>query len=446
MLVAFLLSCVSNTIPKLAPIEPNEELSGGRGTVFDRSDKAYALSFRGLNKRQRRAFAVGNAFFNDNWVTAPASTEGRDGLGPLFNAHSCSSCHFRDGRAAPPRENNDSVGLLLRLRIGDDGAPIPDPNYGGQIQDGAIATVDPEAKINITLSEIHGTFGDGEPYVLFAPTYELIDLRYGELHPDLRISPRVAPSVFGNGLLEAIPTSTLYQLADPDDEDQDGISGKVNLIDGTVGRFGWKASVPSIEEQTAGAFLGDIGITSPLHPEHSFSESQQDLYQKPTGGSPEIDQHKLDRIVEYIQLLAVPARRDWTDATVRRGKQIFHDIQCASCHIPSLHTDSSHPVPALHDQVIHPYTDLLLHDMGHALADNFADHDATGKEWRTPPLWGLGLLETVNEHNYLLHDGRARNVTEAILWHGGEAERSKEAFRNLSKEEREALLSFLFSL
>ena len=426
--------------------DQTEELSGGSATVFDHSDKAYSLSIRGLSRSERRAFAVGNAFFNDNWVTAPASADGRDGLGPLFNAHSCSSCHFKDGRAQPPTEEKAHLGFLLRIGTKSLGSSTPDSKYGDQIQDQSIPGVQKEARINIIYQPLDGEFADGTPYTLLQPSYHLEELAYGPLDKNSVLSPRIAPGVYGNGLLEAISEQTLMQLADPNDLDQDGISGKLNITDGKVGRFGWKADVPSLRAQTAGAFFGDIGITSPLHPKHTFPESQHTLTDLEHGGEPELSEQKLNRIVEYVQLLAVPARRGINTPQVRKGKTLFQKLQCASCHIPTLQTGSDHPMERLRNQKIHPYSDLLLHDMGPGLADGFPSHLAEGNEWRTPPLWGLGLLETVNGHTRLLHDGRARNTTEAILWHGGEAEHSRNQFLQISAEERKALLAFLQSL
>ncbi|MEC7986145.1 MAG: di-heme oxidoredictase family protein [Myxococcota bacterium] len=440
----FLFGCIPSKTTTTS--EANEELSGGAATVFDTSDKAFSLSIRGLSRSERRAFAVGNAFFNDNWITAPASADGRDGLGPLFNAHSCSSCHFKDGRAQPPTPEIPHLGFLLRLRTGTDGHPKPDPNYGDQIQDQSIPGVESEAKVAISYQPVEGMFRDGTVYSLQKPTYSLSEMKYGELSSDTVLSPRIAPGVFGNGLLEAISSDTIRNLADPNDENGDGISGKANVIDNKIGRFGWKADVPSIREQTAGAFLGDIGITSPPNPEHIFPSSQTSLFDIPTGGEPELSEGKLQRIVQYVQLLAVPARRGADTPSVKRGKKIFRNIQCASCHTPTIKTGDEHPIESLRNQTIHPYSDLLLHDMGDELADGFHSHLATGNEWRTPPLWGLGLQETVNGHTRLLHDGRARNVTEAILWHGGEAKASREHFRALSHKKRTDLLNFLQSL
>ena len=455
MALWLLLSCAGwQREPLLADNEPGEELSGGGGTVFDTSENAYALSIRGLDREQRRAFAVGNSFFNDNWVTAPASAEGRDGLGPLFNARSCSGCHFKDGRGRPPAEGEEMLSMLLRISIGQGpgGAPLPDPGYGGQIQDKAVAGAEPEAVVGTVWEETQGAFPDGEPYSLHKPVFTLSSPAYGAFSEDLRIGPRVAPGVYGMGLLEAVDAETVLAAADPDDGDGDGISGRPNMVpDGgggapQLGRFGWKAGVPTVKAQVAGAFLGDIGITSPLHPDHGHTGRQAALDGLPNGGEPEVDESKLDRITLYCQLLAVPARRAWMDGEVRRGKLLFREAGCASCHLERMETGESHPVELLRNQTIHPYTDMLLHDMGEGLADGMAVYEASGSEWRTPPLWGIGLVETVNGHTRFLHDGRARNLQEAILWHGGEALPSREAYAALPPEDRKAVLAFLGSL
>ena len=429
---------------------------GGDTTIVTTNRNSFALAAANLNNQERRIFEVGDSFFTQNWVTAPASTEARDGLGPTFNAQSCSSCHTLDGRAQPPANNDDPErGLLFRLSIpGVDpvtGGPLPDPAYGGQLQDRAILTVPPEGRFLIDYRKIPGEYEDGTPYTLLRPEYSFTDLAFGPTHPDLLVSPRIAPAVFGGGLLEAIPESAILALADPDDADGDGISGRANLVwsvqdeDTRLGRFGWKANVPTLEQQIAGAFHGDIGITSPLFPEENCPAGQTDCQAALNGGTPELPQDRLDKITFYNQTLAVPAMRDVDDPQVRAGARLFLEAGCAACHTPS-HTTGQHPVPALSGQVIFPYTDLLLHDMGEGLADGRPDFLAHGQEWRTPPLWGIGLIENVNNHTRLLHDGRARNVAEAILWHDGEGRAAREAFRKMSREEREALLRFLESL
>ena len=429
---------------------------GGDTTITTTNRNSFGLAAPNLTNPERRVFEVGDSFFTQNWVTAPASTEARDGLGPTFNAQSCSSCHTLDGRAKPPDHADDPErGLLFRLSIpGVDpttNGPVADPAYGGQLQDRAILTVPPEGRFLIAYREVPGTYVDGTPYTLLKPEYSFSDLAFGPLHPEIMISPRIAPSVFGMGLLEAIPESDLLAASDPDDADGDGVSGRANLVwsvrDGEtrLGRFGWKANVPTVEQQIAGAFHGDIGITSPLFRDENCPADQVDCQSVPNGGSPEIGEERLGKVVFYQQTLAVPAMRNSDDPQVRKGAELFLKAGCAACHTPS-HTTGDHPVPAISNQVIFPYTDLLLHDMGEGLADGRPDFLASGREWRTPPLWGIGLIQNVNNHTRLLHDGRARGIAEAILWHAGEGLAAREEFRKMSYEEREALLRFLESL
>ena len=410
-----------------------------------------------MTREQRRAFEVGDSFFTQNWVIAPASTEGRDGLGPTFNAIACSSCHTNDGRGAPPDPTGaqDPLGLLLRLSVpGEDpktGAPLPDPNYGGQLQDRSILEVPAEGEIKLSYQPVTGTYADGASYELRDPIYEIINLAFGKLADNVQVSPRLAPQVIGAGLIESIPEEVILEYADPDDADQDGISGRPNYVwdaraeQPALGRFGWKANVPTVEQQVAGAFHGDIGITSELHPQENCPASQTKCQEAPTGGSPELTDSRLASVTFYNRTLAVPAMRDSDDPDVVAGYNIFGDIGCGSCHRNNLTTGITEVEP-LSEQTIHPYSDFLLHDMGEALADGRRDFEATGSEWRTPPLWGLGLLDDVNGHRFLLHDGRARTIEEAILWHGGEAEGAKERFRKLSQAEREQLLAFLEAL
>ena len=420
--------------------------------MFVAGRNAFGQPIDSLTREERRAFAVGNNFFNDNWVTAPASTEGRDGLGPLFNAQSCSSCHEFDGRGAPPMSADDPErGLLLRLSVvSPDGSSAPDPVYGGQLQDRAISGVPVEGRIVIERTEVHGTYADGTPYTLLAPTYTIEDLGYGPLATDVAISPRIAPAVFGVGLLEAVPDDVLLDLADPDDADGDGISGRVNRVldpsgEMVIGRFGWKSNVATVEQQTAGAFHGDIGISSRLNPAQDCTDTQVDCAVAINGGDPELDDAKLERVTFYTRTLAVPARRDVGDLDTDAGAAVFDALGCSSCHRPEMQTGQA-AVAATSNQTIRPYTDLLVHDMGPGLADDRPDGEATGSEWRTAPLWGIGLIDEVNGHTRLLHDGRARNAEEAILWHGGEAAVAQRRFLRLDAATRGQLLMFLDSL
>lgn len=437
--------------------EVGEELSGGETTVFQNGKNAFALPLANISRENRRAHVVGNSFFNKNWVIAPASTTARDGLGPLFHARSCSGCHTRDGRGAPPAEGELMTGLLFRLSIpgqAANGAPLPDPVYGGQLGVRAIPGVEPEGDVRIDYEEIAGTYPDSTPYSLRKPIYSFEwNETYGEPHKDLLMSPRVAPPVHGLGLLEAVPEETILGFADENDADGDGISGRPNYVwnpetkERQLGRFGWKSNQPDIRQQTAGAFLGDIGITSSIHRKDDFTPAQLALFTLPdVGDEPDLEENILDRVVTYQLTLAPPARRDWTNPEVLRGKQLFVQAQCAVCHVPKMKTGPYEAIPELANQVIRPYTDLLLHDMGEELADQRPDFEANGREWRTPPLWGIGLTETVNGHTFFLHDGRARNLEEAILWHGGEAEASRENFKNFNATDRAAVLAFLNSL
>ncbi len=437
-------------------------------TVADTSPNAFSLPLPGLSSDERRAFAIGNAFFHDPWVTAPSSTSGRDGLGPTFNATSCAGCHVRDGRAAPPSPGDpDRIGLLVRLSVVDAaGRHGPHPAYGDQLQDRAIRGVPPEGDVVVGWQAVAGAYADGTPYNLWQPRVSFAHLAFGPIgnagdaatvggahgrSPRLAISPRIAPAVFGLGLLEAVPEADIVGRADPDDADGDGISGRPNWVvddDGRrLGRFGWKAGQATIEDQTVAAFLADIGITSAPQPVENCPAAQVACAAAPTGGSPELDVDRLARIVHYSRTLAVPSARGATSPTVAAGAALFAAARCDACHVPRLRTGprAAVAVDALADQAIAPYTDLLLHDMGAGLADDRPEHDATGVEWRTPPLWGVGLIPTVNGHDRLLHDGRARGIAEAILWHGGEAEGAKERFRAMTRSERDALVAYVAS-
>lgn len=436
-------------------IEDGEWLPGGETTnTLMFGSNAFIRPAENILVEHEPSFYTGNSFFNQAWVEAPASTQHRDGLGPLFNARSCAACHFKDGRGAPPEDGESFLGLLLRASIPgtqDDGSPLPSSQYGVQIQSFSILGVPPEANPVVHYEKVTGFFDDGEAFNLLKPTYDLLSAQYGETD-DLLLSPRVAPVVIGMGLLEAIPKSRLEELSDPNDIDGDGVSGKLNWVwdvesdTHSIGRFGWKSEMPSVKTQVGGAFLHDVGITSPLFPQNNCADTQVECLEEPPGGSPEINQELFDKVVLYTSLLAVPMRHNWDSRTVLAGKKLFLQLGCDSCHTPS-HTTGEHPdFPELNNQKIFPYTDLLLHDMGEGLSDNRPSFDAEGSEWRTPPLWSVGLISTVNGHTRFLHDGRARNLTEAILWHGGEAESAKNGFIALSKSERAQLIEFVESL
>ncbi len=457
-----LAGCEQPETPRFSAAEPGEALSGGAATVRKADQNAFSLPSANLSPTRRLDFSVGNSFFRNPWVIAPASTDARDGLGPLFNTNACQNCHIKDGRGHPPGSAADNaVSSLVRLSIpaqpGQEAllerqGLIPEPAYGGQLQDTAIPGATPEGRVRVRYSTELVTLGDGSRVELQRPELQLSQLGYGALHPDTLFSLRVAPPMIGLGLLEAIPEAAILANADPDDRDGDGISGRPNRVwdhasqTTRLGRFGWKAGQPSLNQQNADAFFNDMGLSTPLLAGSSCTESQLDCRALPDGGTPEVSAHILAQVLFYTRNLAVPARRQVDDPQVLAGKGLFHQAGCQACHTPSFTTAADAAEPELAGQLIRPYSDLLLHDMGDGLADNRPEFQASGREWRTPPLWGIGLTETVNGHTRFLHDGRARNLLEAILWHGGEAEGARQAVIAFDAGQRAALLAFLNSL
>ncbi|MZR29145.1 di-heme oxidoredictase family protein [Sneathiella litorea] len=459
IIAAAIISLLLQATPVNASYDTKAPISdspGGDTTQPTRGKNSFSLPAANISREQLRIFFFGNKLFNTNWVIAPASVKTLDGLGPTFNRVSCSGCHLRDGRGQPPEKKGDEfLSMLFRLSIpGTDkhGGPNPHPVYGDQLNDRAIPSVPAEGKVVIENTKIAGQYADGTPYTLLRPEYHFMDLNFGPLGPDTMISPRVAPAVIGLGLLEAISEEDLHALADPDDIDGDGISGRLNHVWDqsekamSIGRFGWKSNSASLLHQNASAAAGDIGLTTTLFPDKNCPEAQVACHQAPGGNTPEISDEFLEKLTLYTQVLAVPSRRHAKNPDVLAGETLFREIGCASCHVSTFVTGTHPTLTLLSDQTIHPFTDLLLHDMGEDLADERPDFAATGREWRTAPLWGIGLVAAVNKHTNFLHDGRARSIEEAILWHGGEAQKSQEAFKNLRASERSQLLAFLNSL
>lgn len=413
---------------------------------------AFSQAAPALDAADLRVFNFGNRLFNTNWVVAPASASGFDGLGPVFNQLSCSGCHLRDGRGRAPKAGEvEPLSMVVRISVpgmDEHGGPKPVPGYGTQINDRAIPGVPPEARVEIQWQELGGTYADGSAFSLRKPLINFDKLVYGKLPNNILSSSRVAPAVFGMGLIEAVSDATLLALSDPNDDNKDGISGRVNRVYSSsigvnaIGRFGWKASVATLAEQNLTAALGDIGITSPLAPQQNCMAQQTACLSAMHGGEPELSSVFAEKLNQYVQTLGVPQQRLHSPQS-KLGEVLFREFQCHACHIETLSTGTQSSRAYLRKQTLHAYTDLLLHDMGPGLADGRPDFQATGSEWRTAPLWGLGLVPVVNDHNNYLHDGRARGLAEAILWHGGEADRAKELFRTASKAQREALLIFL---
>ena len=450
-----------------------ETMSGGAATSRKLVNRdSFSQFSANLKFNEERDFKLGNALFRKLWVSAPSSTQASDGLGPLFNARSCQTCHVKDGRGRPP-EGDEKLGVSMFLRLarpaGNDeerqalenyvAVNFPDPVYGGQLQDQSVSGISPEGNMVISYEEISVSFSDGTKVSLRKPAYSAENLAYGPMGAGTTLSPRVAPPMIGLGLVQAIHPADIAAHADPDDADGDGISGKMQLVRSSatgeieLGRFGWKAQNPTIRDQAAGAFAGDIGISSPdvPGPHGDCTQAQTDCLAMPTGvqarlGDTEAPDPVMDLVTFYSENLAVPARRDVDAPLVLQGKELFYNTGCVSCHTPKFVTRRDAGNKAQAFQLIWPYSDFLLHDMGDGLADGQQVGLAGGSEWRTQPLWGIGLTRTVSGHTYFLHDGRARNLTEAILWHGGEAEPAREAFRSMEKAERDALIAFLESL
>lgn len=448
-----------------------ERMAAGAATSTKRINAdAFSHSSANLEFEALERFLLGNGLFRKDWVSSPASTQASDGLGPLFNARACQSCHIKDGRGhAPARVEDSAVSLLVRVSVPPgkeqqeaiaDGRlhAAPDPVYGLQLQDHAVAGLNPEGRVQITYEDVPVALSGGETVTLRRPVLGITEPGFGPFRDDLMLSARVAPPMIGLGLLESVHEADILAWADPDDEDGDGISGRPARVrdaqgEWRLGRFGWKAIAPTIAEQSAGAFSGDMGLSSPLAPDHwgDCTEAQTACRALPHGaqerlGAEEVPEDLLDLVTFYSSHLAVPARRNIDDPQVLAGKKVFYESGCASCHRAKYVTRRDVDDPALRFQLIWPYTDMLLHDMGEDLADHRTEGLADGYEWRTPPLWGIGLTGTVNEEATFLHDGRARTLLEAVLWHGGEAQAARDRVVEMAKQDRDNLVRFLESL
>ncbi|MFA7942143.1 di-heme oxidoredictase family protein [Pseudomonas brenneri] len=466
LLMAVSLSACDDAPPPIfTQAEPGEARSGGSTTVRKTDQNAFSLPSANLAPTRRLDFSVGNSFFRNPWVIAPATTTARDGLGPLFNTNACQNCHIKDGRGHPPLpEASNAVSMLVRLSIPDSQpyakvieqlGVVPEPVYGGQLQDMAVPGVVPEGKVRVDYTPVNVTFKDGTVVELRKPALQITQLGYGPMHPDTRFSARVAPPMIGLGLLEAISDADILQNASKR-PDKNGVLGRPNWVwddarqKTVLGRFGWKAGQPNLNQQNVHAFSGDMGLTTSLRPFDDCTDAQVACKQAPNGngenGEQEVSDNILRLVLFYTRNLAVPARRDVNEQQVLAGKNLFFQAGCQSCHTPKFTTAGNAAEPELANQVIRPYSDLLLHDMGEGLADNRTEFKAGGRDWRTPPLWGIGLTQNVSGHTQLLHDGRARNLLEAVLWHGGEAQAAQQHVLSFSAEQRAALLAFLNSL
>jgi CxxC motif-containing protein (DUF1111 family) len=443
-------------------------LSAGDLTHFHSKEKAFEQEAPNLSWGLSAAFDRGDGIFERPYAPAerPGFSYNADGLGPIFNNTSCESCHVGDGRAKPPEGPDEMLnGGFIRVSvpgIGPYGKPLSPKGYGHQIGDRSIDGVQPEAKARINWLETSGQFPDGTEYSLRRPEFLLTELAYGAMPADAVFELRMAPPVHGLGLLEAIPEETLLAWSDPEDKNGDGISGRPNYVwdlergGKIMGRFSWKANAFDIRQQSADAAFNDMGVNNPLflyryddhstrHKSRQNCEPEQTNCLKSTDSLDfELSPGQLVDVTTYLQLLGVVYRRNMDDPQVQKGEKSFHELGCENCH-KSLVMTGEHEISRLENQLIRPYTDLLLHDMGKGLSGR-RDFEATEQEWRTAPLWGIGVTETVNGHTNFLHDGRARNVEEAILWHGGEAETAKQNYMQLTATDRKLLINFINNL
>lgn len=465
------VAAVTQSATDFSRPEPYERNPGGGATSLGPVDRSvFSRPSANMTFQRQLDFRVGDGIFRKLWVSAPSSTTASDGLGPFFNARSCQSCHLRNGRGHPPQGDEEAVSLLLRLSIPpqtdehraalESGrlAVIPEPVYGRQLQNFSVQGLLAEGRMAVTYADEPVALADGEVIHLRRPSYRVVDLNYGPLHPAALLSPRLAPPLIGLGLLDAIADDDILAWADADDSDGDGISGRPNFVWSDVhqrvmlGRFGWKAGQPTVADQAAHAFAVDLGLSTPvLAAAHGdCTEAQAACGAAPAGGDPahghEATRAMFDLTVFYAENLAVPARRDVAAPQVLAGKKLFYEAGCTGCHRPKFVTLRDPERPEQSFQLIWPYTDLLLHDMGDGLADGTPEGRAAGREWRTQPLWGLGLARVVSDFPTYLHDGRARSLLEAILWHGGEAEAAKQKVVGMRRKDRQALLAFLNSL
>lgn len=469
------------TTAGVMPLSDSESLPGGAATTVRQAFPSFMQPAGNLPQAAKPDFHAGKALAHQPWIKAPTTTDARDGLGPIYNARTCLACHANGGRGRMPDDDKRPVQhAVVRLSLpGDDAVRgvVPEPVYGDQLQSQSVSLAhqlrslkgaeklsgteaDPEGYTFVEWQKRQFTYPDGETVELRSPKVVTRNLGYGELHPDTRVSLRNAPPILGMGLLDLVEQDAIDSLADPDDRDGDGISGRVNRVwdpeagKTVAGRFGLKANQANVRVQTAAAFVNDIGISNPVFPQQPCTPAQDLCLRTPNGNDPprdggasvELSEPLLQLVVDFTRNLGVPRRRGEEQPEVRKGRTLFYQTGCQTCHNPSFVTGESDAYPHLSGQVIWPYTDLLLHDMGPDLADGRSDYLASGAEWRTPPLWGVGLSEAVNGSNNFLHDGRARGVEAAILWHGGESQAARDRFAGMNKRDRQTLIRFVESL
>ena len=443
----------------------NPFLPGGETSNQVENKNSFSLSSRNLEEHMRINFLVGNALFERMWEDSSISKNiAKDGLGPFFSARSCESCHINDGRGHIPLTNKeDKISVVIQIsqnieQSNDYIKNIDDDTYGGQISEFAVKDVLKEADIIIDYKYSLEMYEDGRVVELRRPIIKIDNLNYGEFNESTTFSARIAQPMIGLGLIENISDQSLLMNEDIDDTNKDGVSGKANKVWDIqkekleIGRFGWKAAQPSVYQQTADAFYHDMGLSNKLYSNPFNCTSKQEECTKAISGNSEeyddleVSSDQLDLVTFYSSQLGVPARRNIDAENVKKGKEIFFALNCNSCHVESFTTGDSGSHANLNNQIIYPYSDFLLHDMGESLSDGVSEFLAQGSEWRTPPLWGIGLTNVVSDEYGYLHDGRARTIEEAILRHGGEANEIIQNYKKLKKYEVNQLLSFINSL
>lgn len=441
LLVLTISGCSSQT--------PSQEQNSALYTK-DQSKNAFSQAVKLSHEDEDRRI-LGKSFFSIPWVEAPSATTARDGLGPLYSANTCKHCHPNNGAGIAQKQNGEiHRSLVMRLslpfakNLNNDlimrNGFMPEPSYGGQLSFNGSSDVKSEGSISLFYTDREGKYDDGEVFIVHEPRYELTNLQYGTMQKDVNVAPHIALALVGLGAIELIEEKEILKNEDIDDRNKDGISGKANWVFNPetnttqLGRYTWKAAAASVKQQVANAAHNDMGLSNPLYPGDNCTEVQEEC-QKAVKGRGEFDlpMDRLDAITYYLETLKIPAQRK--SKNFETGKKIFDNLGCVKCHIESFETKKG--------VTIHPYSDFLLHDMGEALSDGHSIFKAQPNEFRTPPLWGIGLYEKVSGELNLLHDGRAKTIAEAILWHGGEAEGQKEAFKQLDKKQREALVEFL---
>lgn len=404
---------------------PDSQLAAGAMTVANRTSASFEQPAGGLSAAELSRHGEADLVFDRSHV--PLDGRPGAGLGPQFVAQSCIACHVRNGRGRAVADE-----ALVRVPI--------EAGFGPQIQDKAVLGAKPEAAVSIQWQQVR----EGG-HVLRAPDVILNRPDGGPVPASLARSLRIAPPLLGMGLLEAVPENAITARADPQDADGDGISGRAHWLIGSdgqrrLGRFGWKAISPGVREQSAAAYGEDMGLTTPV-----AADSDLDAAGLPA----DISNQELDLVTFYSQTLGAPrTTQPARSALVRHGQELFGALGCGACHVASLRTGPAPQavVQAMRDQTIWPYSDLLLHDMGPGLDDGVAEEGAASREWRTAPLWGIGLTRKVNAKATFLHDGRARSLEEAILWHGGEAARSRDRYLALKPDQRRTLQRWLQQL